>query len=477
MVGVLRVKFRFQIDGGLLNRFKKKSQRGRQNMRINPAWLPAWTPAPNPKKTLDFDSGLVLRWFNFPPYHDEPKLWHFSATLKVSDVETGIDPDDGDSGEFAGGSSLDIDRALAKLAGESVERYATTRNSHSELQKLNSWNELVASGFMALDPVELPISDESQRDYRRNEQVSWLKGVDLRSIEPAFVPAQLVFVPHVFLEHEAVWRAPISTGAASHSTIEGALYAGLCEVIERDAFQVAWLRQLKLSRLEPPTGETNAHSLLERLLEVNNRYHLRCEIYQLPCSLPLTVCMAIVWDDTGMGPPCAVAAKCSPSKVIACLGAIEEAHQMRSWLRRLLDTSGACSRAEKKLNTLRDRARHWLTPEAAKTLKDWVQYASSVAPNNSLEESHSLTLAELINEVVRDGGSPYAVDLSDRLPESMRQLGWKVVKVVVPQYQPLNLTEEMEDFALIRLNNAEFRLGVEAAIPSQQIFQHPHPFL
>jgi hypothetical protein len=73
--------------------------------------------------------------------------------------------------------------------------------------------------------------------------------------------------------------------------------------------------------------------------------------------------------------------------------------------------------------------------------------------------------------------SPYAVDLSDRLPESMRQLGWKVVKVVVPQYQPLNLTEEMEDFALIRLNNAEFRLGVEAAIPSQQIFQHPHPFL
>jgi ribosomal protein S12 methylthiotransferase accessory factor len=442
-------------------------------MKVDTTWIPRLTPAPDPKKTLA-DQSLVLRWFNFPPYHDEPKIWHLSATLKAADVKMEISPEDGDTAEVAGGSSLQLDRALAKLAGESVERYATTRNLSVECGELNSWNNLKVSGLKSLDPVELPIGDESQRKYRRDQKVAWLQGIDLRSWETTYIPAQLIFVPHVFLENEAVWRSPISTGAAAHSSLEGALYAGLCEVIERDAFQVAWLRQLKLTHLKIPTGDTQVHQMLMKLLALSKRYHLRCELYQIPCSLPLTVCMAIIWDDTGIGPPCAVAAKCSPSLVTACLGAVEEAYQMRSWLRRLLDTSGA-SLKSKSLNTLRDRARHWLTTEAAQVLANWIQQANQDSSTVGVERL--LTLSELIDAVTQDGGSPYAVDLTPRLPTSIQELGWYSIKIVVPQYQPLNLTEEMEDFALERLDNAETRLGVEALISVGQRHQYPHPFL
>ena len=442
-------------------------------MKVDQTWIPRLTPAPDPKKSLA-DKSLVIRWYNFPPYHDEPKIWHLSATLETAETKMEISSEDDDTGEVAGGSSLDLDRALTKLAGESVERYATTRNLTTEFGELNSWNNLTASGLKALDPVELPIGDESERKYRRDEKVAWLQGIDFKSWQTTYLPAQLIFVPHVFIENEAVWRAPISTGTAAYSSLEGALYAGLCEVIERDAFQVAWLRQLKLTHLKVPTGDTQAHQMLTKLLALSKRYHLRCELYQIPCSLPLTVCMVIIWDDTGIGPPCAVAAKCSPSLVMACLGAVEEAYQMRSWLRRLLDTFGA-SVESKPLNTLRDRARYWLRTEAAQILADWVRQANPVLSSDGVERL--LTLSELTDAITQDGGSPYAVDLTPRLPNSIRELGWHSIKIVVPQYQPLNLTEEMEDFALERLDNAETRLGVEALIPPGQLHQYPHPFL
>lgn len=447
-------------------------------MKFDPTWVPCHLPAPDPIRTLAPEMGLTLRWFNFPPYHDEPKLWHLSASLSAAEVGVAIDSNDGDSGEVAGGSSLELERALAKLAGEAVERYATSRDVSSKPQKLQSWRGLSEAGLKTLDPVEIAIADEGRKEHRRDEQVIWVQGFDLRFQETIFVPAQLVFVPHIFADDEAVWRAPISTGAAAHSTIEGALYAGLCEVIERDAFQVAWLRQLKLSRLDPPRGFTDTHRLLESLIEAGKRYHLRCEMYRLPCSLPLTICMAVIWDDTGVGPRCAVAAKCSPSDVVACLGALEEAYQMRSWLRRLLDTSGASSRSG-QLNTLMDRAKHWLTPEAAEVLATWTQQATPATSEEkaSLNSTFVLTLDNLIKTVVQDGGSLYAVDLTAKLPNCIRQLGWRVTKVVVPQFQPLNLTEEMEDFALERLENAETRLGVEAAVPLGHRHQYPHPFL
>jgi ribosomal protein S12 methylthiotransferase accessory factor len=443
-------------------------------MKVNPTWIPRLTAAPDPQKTLD-DGDLILRWFNFPPYHDEPKIWHLSATLNPADARVEIDPEDGDTGEIAGGSSLDLDRALVKLAGESVERYATTRNVGDKSKDLKSWNDLMNSGLRALDPVEISISNELKPKYRRSEKVVWLEGFELQSWETTYIPEQLIFVPHIFIEGESVWRAPISTGAAAYSSIEGALYAGLCEVIERDAFQVAWLRQLKLTYMDIPKGKTPAHQLLIKLLKLSKRYQLRCELYRIPCSLPLTVCMAIIWDDTGIGPPCAVAAKCSPSVVMGCLGALEEAYQMRSWLRRLLDTFGPYLQS-KPINTLTDRARHWLAPESAKVLANWVKQANGDSSKNSKTET-LLTLSELIDAVSRDGGIPYAVNLTSRLPAGIQQLGWHSIKVVFPQYQPLNLTEEMEEFALERLDNAENRLSVEAFIPKGKRHQYPHPFL
>jgi hypothetical protein len=147
---------------------------------------------------------------------------------------------------------------------------------------------------------------------------------------------------------------------------------------------------------------------------------------------------------------------------------------MRSWLRYTLDKSGAFSK-NKPLDTLLDRSRHWLTDEASEVLKNWTQQFNC---SISLSEMPSeLSLGELVESVIQDGGTPYFVDLTANSPECLRQLGWHITKVIIPEYQPLNLTESMEDFALPRIDNASQRLNVEALIPAGEKFRYPHPFL
>jgi len=438
-------------------------------MNIDLNWLPHQAPTIDFKATLHPSKEIASRWFNFPPYHDEPKLWHLSAQVKPS-----IDIKDENLQEVAGGSSLDFDRALAKLAGETVERYAISKNVNLNLNDLQSWQELVQQNLCALDPFQLVIGDEHRHKSRRNDKISWIQGFDLNLQVPALIPAQLVFVPHIFRDNEAVWRSAVSTGAAAHSTLEGALYAGLCEVVERDAFQIAWLRQLRLTRINITTGDTYLYNSLNKLIDAGKRYHLHCELYQLPCSIPLSVCMAVIWDNTGIGPRCSLGAKCSQSSLTACLGALEEAYQMRSWLRYTLNKSGAFSK-NKPLDTLLDRSRHWLTHEASEVLKSWTQqFTSSISLS---ERPSELSLGELVESVKQDGGTPYFVDLTAKLPECLHQLGLHITKVIIPEYQPLNLTESMEDFALLRIDNASQRLNAEALIPAGEKFRYPHPFL
>lgn len=428
--------------------------------------------SPDAKTTLSPEAGMTLRWFNFPPYNDEPKIWHLSAILADKQFEK----TENDSGEVAGGSSIDFQKAITKLSGEVVERYTTSSNIENEV--FCSWRELSEKGLSAIDPKELVISDENQKqkEKRRYEQVLWSQGIDLKSQQETFIPVQLISVPHIYADHEAVWKPPISTGAAAHSTLEGAIYAGICEIVERDAFQIAWLRQLRISKLQLSQEIIKADKSLELLLNLSKRYHLQCEVYQLPCSLPLNVCMSVVWDNTTIGPPCAVGAKCSPSLITAIRGAVEEAHQIRSWLRRLLDTYGEYKKLG-PLKTLQDRARHWLTYEAAETLRSWIDESESIEVEDLDSLDFQLNLHELIEAIIKDDGTPYVVNLTKKIPSQALKLGWESAKVVIPQFQPLNLTEEMEDFALNRLNNVEERTGCEAIMPKNEIFKYPHPFL
>jgi len=313
------------------------------------------------------DPSIVEEWWNFPPFNDEPKYWHLCAQLSRSDTAPDADEND-DTGSVAGASSLSFDQARNRLAGECVERFALRPLGPGEYAATMSFAVAERQGAalgrhevvcgVGLHPTDSAV-------------VRWVKGIDVRTRDPLAVPAQLVYVPHVFDEDESVLRAPISTGAAAHTNFEMALFTGLLECVERDAFTYAWYRQSTLTEVSLMQLVTLGGSDLRRRLDACRRYLLQPRCFLLPTDVDaVTAVMCVLCDSTGIGPEVTVAAKASTSVVAAAAGALDEAHQIRCWMRRVQDAGAPA--ANPPLDRLHDRALYWLRPGPAKDLLAWL---------------------------------------------------------------------------------------------------------
>lgn len=415
---------------------------------------------------------IVEQWWNFPPFNDEPKYWHLAARLSRLDAYESDDDTD-DTGSVAGASSLDLEAARIRLAGEAAERFALRPLEPSEVTEALTSLEIAQLGpAIALDQLVCGRGQLPKNDAR----VQWTQGIDAVSGNALFVPTQLVLVPHVFRANESVLRPPISTGAAAHTVKALAAENGLLECIERDAFMFAWYRQIELKEILPEDPIIRHDEQAASRFTACSRYRLTPRLFLLPTDLPdVTVAMCVLVDDTGGIPSASVSAKASRSASKAVVGAIDEANQIRCWLRRVsLNSPGVPTLP---LNRLHDRALYWLQPEPVKHLTEWISRARPATLKTTSPEAALTTDADpkLAKHVENVAGRVVAIDLTERLPKACRQAGWHASKVVVPGLQPLNLTDTMEDLIPSRLCSA--REGVPEIGSLDELHRSPHPFM
>lgn len=422
--------------------------------------------------------GLVKSFLNNPPYYDEPKLFGMAAILNLpAHIKSYADEVAPDLAlGYSGGASLDKERALWKVAGEAIERYALLlQDSKTTISDFDSLK------VDALNPNAIAAGIHQSISERRSSVVSWIDGFRISDGKSHLIPTQLIAVPHIFSDSETVWRAPITTGAATASCTEEALYIGLCEVIERDAFMVAWLRQIELTRLEIEECATDEpiQKLLFKTIKSASRYKLKPEFYLLPTGLAISGVLCVLWDETKIAPPLTIGTKASWNIYTAALGALEESLQGRPWLRRLYDDTSISKDVDHNdpLYTLTKRAVLWLSPKAVTTIKQWLSCSSKFSSIDGIANQNPPTLQELVVSMEKQGANVYGVDLCSFIPNEIRSFGLSVAKVVVPEYQPLYLIEELKDYSWSRLLDAEQRLGVKATQPKQIPFSFPHPLL
>lgn len=269
----------------------------------------------------------------------------------------------------------------------------------------------------ALDPGLL-VCGRSADVRRRRDIAGWVDGwrpIDGRHV---LVPGQLVHVPYRFAQDEPVWRAPQSTGAACGQGLDDALTRAVCEVVERDAFLSAWLLQLTLFRVDLEAGHASAGTeLLARTIASCRRYCLRPVLLWYPDpSLPVTTVICMLWDDSGSGPPLTVSAKTALSASGAALGALEEALQLRPWVRRILEADD--EHASDAPRSLTERAVLWAQPDMLDAAREFgtsdqiVALAELPRPDGDLIAGVEATL-----------GAVLAVDLTAHLPASAQARG------------------------------------------------------
>jgi len=293
------------------------------------------------------------------------------------------------------------------------------------------------------------------------------------------VPAQLVSVPYAFADDEIVWRSPISTGAAAAGDIEVALVRAAAEVVGRDLFVSAWLLEAVLPALKL-SHWSYRHPLLAQMEVACRRYRLRPEFRLIKTELPLHTVVCALWDDSGVGPPLVVSAKTDTDPAVAMLGSLEEAHQARPWLRdAYAKWAGEPPSREKPISDmpddLRQRAELWFRRETLDVFKTWWYRSSATIEPEDLPIARTSAL-QLLEHIAHEGVDIYYVDLTARLPLTI-QSKIAVVKVLIPQYQPLYLTESLKDAASIRLATFPRRTGYDTSRASSDIQPIPHPFL
>ncbi|MEU6481277.1 YcaO-like family protein [Streptomyces sp. NPDC047017] len=397
--------------------------------------------------TLDPAAGLATDASLLPPAPPHDLLWRVLVRLSCG-------RDDGTgkllSPRVVGAYGHSRQDALVRGVGEAVERYAlfpqgteppgTVRGRASELTGRR------------LDFARHALGDPRAADT----VLTWYPARRLRDGATVLVPAPLV--DHPAADAHGLFD-PGPSGAASGHGYDRALRSALLETVERDAFVVAWERQLRLRPLD--TAEARGDGRLRRLWDTACRAGLVPLLADLPTAVTGVACtVGVVLDAEGS--LATVGCNAVDDVRWSMLGALQEALQVRSAIVNGRQEQGYGAAPAAVLDD-DDRLRHVASAENFARVGAWTEGFAAPRPPRP---THPVSTDGIVRDLIAQGGDPLAVDLTHRLPAGLREMGWAAVKVVPAGLQPLRMNETL-GFTRHprRLATAEARTGLVAARP------------
>lgn len=426
-------------------------------------------------KKISHNASIIESFGRSPRYYDEPFLYQYFA--KIRDTRWKSDADR--SAEYGGGASFIEEKALIKAVCEAVERYCLAIYRESKLKK---------AAYAAIKKHAIPLRtivtvsenqllDDHFQDFRWDENTvfQWVRGFSLPHKKPKWIPAQLIYVPYNF-RCEKIIRLPISTGAANGTSLNDALARGILEIIERDAFIIHYLASTY--------GELVDISSNKQLMQIKRyfkKYKLDLYVVHLPTDLPIYTFLSLLIDKSGIGPAVSAGLKSGDDPSQAILGSIEESWHSRPWIRNSLNTLPDLKSVIKNAHMIRDtktRGLLWSSPSVLSYLTQWIKnkrriHLSSLKPLLKGDEDTLLTY--LIRILRNKKYSVYYVDITT--PE-VKKYGFTVVKVIIPQLQPLYLDEPYPYFGSTRLYTIPVKLGYyQEPLREKDLNSVPHFFL
>lgn len=402
-------------------------------------------------------------------YNDEPQLFQYTVISK-GDV-------------WGGGISFDKKRAQKKAIGESIERYCLEK--YDKRSSICSSQKNLKCESLDLNSIT-SVSREQKKDkkfhrfiFTKDSKFNWVTGRFLFGSKKVLIPAQLVYVPYFYKKDEPILRLPISTGAALGTDLYSALARGIFEVIERDSFMIFYL-----NKLAAPVVDLEMSSLrLRRIKQYFRRYELDLRLFDITSDLKVPVFMAILIDHTGIGPEVSVGLKSGFNKEEVVIGAVEEAQHTRGWMR---DEKLSVSKKEyqqilsraQNISTTRERGLFWFTDRYVSKLDFWLDSTNhkkvTIRKEVFLKSDGKADLLKVKKILQNKNMNAYYVDITT--PEVI-ELGFYVVKVIIPELQPLYLDEEFPYLGGKRLDKVPRKLGHMTQRRGLKLNDFPHPFL
>jgi ribosomal protein S12 methylthiotransferase accessory factor len=421
--------------------------------------------------------GLVNRVQRLPNHPGEPRFPIYTASL--GDIAA-IAPNVAESTAEAGargamdgaGGSLRHERAMRLSVAEALERYSTCQAPERDFiwataTELGEDTVRLLGAFPRCSATELAHPKAMATDIDVDAPMRWVRGWSLTQGTPVWVPAVHVWM-HLSPKSagERHWN-PISTGSATHSGLAQALVNALCEVIERDAIALTWYQRLPLPRVE---FDVVPDDLLRYLQRARNS-HVR----------------TMVFDATSdIGVPTLYAIDLSPhnevlGQMVMCSAGLDPVDVTAKVLRESASSRIAMQVPRQRPGSVDDYlhvfhgAAHMGEPAR---LSDFGFLLNGSARRPFSELANLATgdpgrdLRLLLDMVRAAGAQVIAVECTTA---EAREVGFRVVRVLVPELMPLSFTHRARYLAHPRLYSAPTRMGYRS-YPEQQINPLPQPF-
>ncbi len=376
------------------------------------------------------------------------------------------------------GCSSNDGEAFVVAVAEAIEHYCLLFEQDNIFTR-GSYKNLRISG--AIDPFRFNSFSQKQledRVYKKfrfdhKTEFNWLEGYSLTKKKKVLVPASVVYANYSPEERgEPTIQLKNSTGAACGSTLEFALYRGICEIIERDAYMISFIQNLPKAIINVDTDEYLA--TFKRRIE---RYDLEVHFLHtsLDCSPTTVVC--IILDRTGSGPVVCtgLGGNLDPRKAIETAG-FEALRRHISARDRFFRSTPLPLPVKYSFDWfLLKKQQLWAAPHMITTAKAFLN-GGAVAFGDLQKHVYKTDkerVSSLVVELKEKGHEVIYVDVT--LP-AVRALGLTVVKVLIPEMVPLWRDERYPYLGIPRLYDLPKQLGYEAKpIELKDVFS-VHPF-
>ena len=383
---------------------------------------------------------------------------------------------------YGDATSVDPKRAIMKAVGESVERYCPAHFKYEDF---------VSSVYSDLDceavhPEDFALFSEKQYaepDFpfsrlTASTPLRWTSAYSISHDRPILIPASFVYIPYQFDPlHEPRSHNPISTGLACGSNLAPAIYKAILEVIERDAFMIMWQNQLPCSRIDLSTVSDSFNQSILNELET---LPVECQAYLIPSDTEAPVIMVLLRNTSGHLPHTVIglSADLNPNK--ALMLALEEV--CLSWLGigryALAKKDYKPSKDYSDINTLTLRAlAHAVDPNLGKSL----EFLNPSGPQISLQDIKNSYDENMVNNIQtlvdKLGEKDLNVIVKDLTTVDVDEAGFKVVRVVVPGMQPLDISHTQMHLGGTRLYEVPCQMGLKSQpLTEEEVNPYPHMF-
>ncbi|WP_079023604.1 TOMM precursor leader peptide-binding protein [Streptomyces odonnellii] len=386
-------------------------------------------------------------------------------------------------------NGFDASRDLAYLEG--LERYAGTHRRTGTTLLTASYDDLVSDGRPALDPAECGFySPETYRDdpmvsaFDPARAIPWVWGYSLRDERALLVPARLVHYSAGLASDNFVFEC--SNGCAIGGCLEEAVLGGLLELIERDAFLVAWYGNTPLTEIDLDSiGDPTVRTMIDRA--ALQGYDVHAFDNRIDLAVPVVTGLA-VRRDGGPG-TFSFGAGASLDPAAALEGALSEVltyipHLPRQVEERRSELDAMAEDFGKVLH-LKDHAQLYGLPRMTGHVRSYLE-PSAVRPMAEVyrtwEERDRPRTGDLRDDVthcrdelVRAGHDVIVVDQTT--PEQHR-IGLRTVATIVPGLLPIDFGWTRQRAPRMpRLRTAAHRAGLRTTeLTEPEIRMVPHPF-